>query len=133
MAQNFQKGERITFAGEAQNSAIKSSVPGPGAYEDILKISNERHPLNDNQYATSDYKNTRTTNFGKYSERFDSDYKGSNKTTFSVKKQLRISHPGPGHYEVISDFGTYDLNKLAGNYSNSKRKLRKTRNGLNLT
>lgn len=47
LAPNFLKGERKTFLDEAQHQAIKSKVPGPGAYKDELRISKERNPVND--------------------------------------------------------------------------------------
>ena len=70
--------------------------------------------MNGNQYEYGDYKNTRTTAFGKYSERFEdrSDYGSSSKNKkFQVKKHLKFENPGPGSYELISDFGVYDMNK----------------------
>jgi hypothetical protein len=73
---------------EAQFQAIKSKVPGPGAYKDELRISKERNPVNNQQYPTSEYKNTRTTNFGKYSERFESsEFKGASRSNHSIKKR----------------------------------------------
>lgn len=78
LAPNFLKGDRKTFMDDAEKYSVKSHVPGPGTYKNELRISKERNPINDQQFATSEFKNTRTTAFGKYSERFeDSDYKGS--------------------------------------------------------
>ena len=94
---------------------VKSMTPGPGTYDDGLNISAERNPVTDAQYVNSDYKNVLTTSFGKYAERFDNDdyANAPNKpnTMSSIrKKQNRDSRntPGPGQYELVSDFGKYD-------------------------
>lgn len=109
LAQNFSQGKRKTFM------EVKSMTPGPGTYDDGLNISRERNPVTDAQYVNSDYKNVLSTNFGKYAERFDhtDDYtNGPNKPNMSSirKKQNRESRntPGPGQYELVSDFGRYD-------------------------
>ena len=82
-------------------------------------------------YQRSDYKNVRTTDFGKYSERFDNlEYKSTSNSpgkssrgkiqsalSAQVKKRLRDerNNPniGPGSYEIISDFGRYDATQLS--------------------
>lgn len=94
---------------------VKSVTPGPGTYDDGLNISQERNPVTDAQYVNSDYKNVKSSNFGKYAERFETgdDYtNGPNKPNMSSirKKQNRESRntPGPGQYELVSDFGRYD-------------------------
>ena len=46
LAAKFLKGDRNTFADDAQFKAIKSKVPGPGAYKDELRMSKERNPVN---------------------------------------------------------------------------------------
>ena len=48
----------------------KKGHPGPGQYKDGLDMQKERNPSNDQMYQRSDYKNVRSTSFGKYSERF---------------------------------------------------------------
>lgn len=93
-------------------------TPGPGTYDDGLNISRERNPITDAQYVNSDYKNVLSTSFGKYSERFDlgDDYtnnpqNGGKSNMSSIrKKHNRESRntPGPGQYELVSDFGRYD-------------------------
>ena len=42
-------------------------IPGPGTYNDGLSVSKERNPQNNQQYHYSEYKNVKTTDFGKYS------------------------------------------------------------------
>ena len=59
----------------------KKKGTGPGAYNDGLEISKNRNPSNDQQYTNSDYKNVLTTNFGRYSERFDDFDYSSNLNT----------------------------------------------------
>lgn len=56
---------------DAAEKSSKRGHPGPGNYKDGLDMQKERNPSNDQQYQKSDYKNVRTTDFGKYSERFD--------------------------------------------------------------
>lgn len=107
---------------------VKSVTPGPGTYDDGLNISRERNKNNDYQYYNSDYKNVLTSNFGKYSERFDKmsvkkfivdDYNSAtpNVTSSIRKKQMMESRrtPGPGHYELVSEFGKYDAKRLSSN------------------
>ena len=67
-AQNFSKGRRKTFMEVNRQS---QELPGPGTYDDGLVIAKARDQTNNQQFQLSEYANVRTTDFGRYSERFD--------------------------------------------------------------
>ena len=66
-AANFNKGRRKTFMEVTRQS---QELPGPGTYDDGLVIAKARDPSNNQQFQLSEYHNVRTTDFGRYSERF---------------------------------------------------------------
>lgn len=100
-----------------------SCVPPPGSYEDGLNIGKPRH--SSGVFVYSDYENVRTTEFGKYSERFERslspeqikniNWKKVNPTSAAGRNLAELARksvnkhakaiPGPGSYEIFSEFG----------------------------
>ena len=103
-----------------------NGVPGPGTYNDGLTIAKMRRS-DTGKFIYADYKNVRTTDFGLYSDRFDRslspeqlekvNWQAIDPTSVQGRKlnelARRSAHkqskmgPGPGAYQVYSEFGVY--------------------------
>jgi hypothetical protein len=105
-----------------------NGVPGPGSYDNPLAISRNVTKSRHNVTLSSYLNAPRSTNFGRYSERFEQTlspmelkklkWKRINQRTKAgqqLAKAARLSAhklakatPGPGSYTCYSEFGVYD-------------------------
>ena len=82
-AANFSKGRRRAFNEVTRQS---QEIPGPGTYDDGLVIAKNRDPSNNQQFQLSEYANVRTTDFGRYSERFQEHFTKEQIDNFDWRK-----------------------------------------------
>ena len=84
-------------------------IPAPGTYDDGLNISKVRNSAGPSQYVYSDYYNVRSTEFGKYSERFE--------RSLSPEQIQRINwkrvDPTTTHGRKLADLARKSANKAA--------------------
>ena len=86
-----QKAQRDLIRKVIRNIISDLNVPGPGSYNETNNLSN-----------SGKYISSRNTGFGK--RLFDKEKRVND----IIRKAVRNGNPGPGSYQMPSDFGQYD-------------------------